>query len=149
LAIILLTSNNSFAQQELYTFDVPTIDKIITNAEACISTNSNLSKCEEMVKSAEEQIKILTDQVQMCETNSAKKDELYKGISNVKTEQLKLCEANSAQKDTIIKEQQKTLDNVQELLDAERKKESFLDFWRKTEWAVIGVAIGLAIGLLL
>jgi ABC-type sugar transport system permease subunit len=145
---ILLFSNIGFTAepQELYTFDAPTIDKIIVDAERCIATNKNLSVCEEMVKLVQDKLRLKEEQLSLCEATLSKKDELYDGLSNIKNTQLKLCEETSKKKDAIIQEKQEILDDVQAAIDKEKSRGFWSKLWSNMKWTSIGTILGIIIG---
>jgi hypothetical protein len=145
---ILLICNIGFSAetQEFYTFDVPNIDRMITDAERCIATNKNLSQCEEMVKLLQDKIKAQEEKIVACEAMLSKKDELYGDLSKVKDVQLKLCEDASKKKDSIIQDKQKILDDVQKAIDREKSRGWWSKLWSNMKWTSIGTVIGIIIG---
>jgi len=145
---ILLICNLGFSAetQEFYTFDVPNIDRIITDAERCIATNKNLSICEEMVKLAQDKIRAQEEQITACETMLSQKDKLYGDLSKVKDDQLRLCEEASKKKDIIIQDKQKILDDIQKAIDKEKNKGWWSRLWSNIQWTTVGAIIGAIAG---
>jgi hypothetical protein len=124
LVTLLLFTNIGWCQEELYTFDAPTIDKIIVESEQCKAQTASLNSCGKLVTVLEESNKVCTDQVKLCEDSSLKKDE-------------------------VIKTQQETLGDVQKLVDNEATKNTWKEIWLRIEWSVVGVVVGAIVGALL
>lgn len=148
MGIILLFSNLGLSAEppELYTFDATTIDRVIVDAERCISTSKNLSVCEDMVKLAQEKMKAQEEQITACEAMLSKKDELYGDLSKIKDDQLRLCEEASKKKDGIIQDKQKILDDVQAAIDKEKSKGFWSKLWSNIQWTTVGGIVGIIIG---
>jgi len=146
ILIIILFCNISFAQEEQYTFSAETVDTIIVDAEKCISTNKNLSICEDMVKLAQEKMKMQEDQLIACEAMLSKKDQLYGDLSKIKDDQLRLCEEASKKKDGIIQDKQKILDDIQKAIDKEKNKGWWSRLWSNIQWTTVGAIIGAIAG---
>ncbi len=147
--ILFLSVNTVYAQQELYTFDADNVDKIIMDAEKCLLNNDRLNVCDEIIKTAQEQMALKQSQLLTCEENLVKKDQLYKDIFKLKDDQLKICEDNSKKKDETIIGLQENVKDVQKVVDDQKKKDMWSNLWTTTKWSTGALIVGLLLGLLI
>ena len=127
--VFLLPVTNVFAEdEEKYTFGKEDVDKIITWGEAYEPSKTAIQQCEELLTLKDEIIKNTTENLQSCETDSKKKDD----IINVQTEMT-----------TNVNDK---INNAVEKAVNEEKKGIF---WGKVQWGAIGTTIGIIIGVIL
>lgn len=118
MALILSISNIGWAEErELYTFDVPVIDKIIVEAEKCKGITANLTQCKDLLGLCQEESKLNENQITACD--AAKKEMT-----------------------DIVTKQQSTIEDVNRLIEEEKSKASKGKFWLRLEWGTYGTIFG-------